>query len=110
MRLHDQRRVALPPFSFGAILVAFSFAVSLAAGSGVTLAGAASLGDWLAEDAVASTLPAMLAPITSVGRKAWNCKAELAASAPHVDEAELPSSGATEPDPRVSYEHNREDD
>jgi hypothetical protein len=88
--LHVQRCVILRPFSPGAIWVAFAFAVLLAAGTGTTLAGATSLGDWLTRNAIVSTLPALLAPITSAGRKAWNCKPELAASTPHVDEAEPP--------------------
>jgi hypothetical protein len=99
MRLNVQRCVILPPFSLDAVWVAFSFVVLLAAGGGATLAGAASLDDRPVEDAIMSTLPALLAPITSAGRKAWNCKPELAASTPHVDEAELPSSGPTEPNP-----------
>jgi hypothetical protein len=87
--MHVQRCVALPPFSSGTIWIAFSFAVLLAAEAGGTLAGAATPDDWLAGNAVAFTLPALLAPITSAGRKAWNCKAELAASTKHVNEAEL---------------------
>jgi hypothetical protein len=79
-------RPTLPPFSLGAIfvrLLRLGLAVSLAAGAGVTLADAASVGFWLAGNAEASTLP-LLAPITSVGRKAWDCTPELAATTPHV--------------------------
>jgi hypothetical protein len=86
--MHIQRCAALPPFSLGTIWIAFSFVVLLAAEVGGTLARAASLDDWPAGNA-AFTLPALLAPITSAGRKAWNCKAELAASTKRLNEAEL---------------------
>ena len=99
--MHIQRCAALPSFSPGAILVVcgeptkviatallrLSLAVLLAAGAGVALADAAMLGDLPGGTAVES---ALLAPISSVGRKAWDCKPELAASTPRVDEAQLP--------------------
>lgn len=104
MRLYVQRCVALPPFSLGSIsagcgaptriitsaVLRLSLAVLLAGGASVVLADAASLGDSLGGKLVASGLPMLLAPITSFGRKAWDCKPELAASTPHVDEAKLP--------------------
>ena len=102
--MYVQRCLALSSFSPSAILVAcgepakviagglgrLSLAVLLAAGAGVTLADAAILGDWLGATAVESTSPTLLGPVTSAGRKAWNCKPEVAASARRVDEADLP--------------------
>ncbi|MFZ0031441.1 MAG: hypothetical protein WAK84_06180 [Candidatus Cybelea sp.] len=84
--MYIQRCAALPSFPIVTALL-LSLAVLLAAEAGVTLADAAVLGDRLGGNAVASTL---LAPISSVGRKAWDCKPELAALTPRVDEAELP--------------------
>jgi hypothetical protein len=85
--MYIQRCVALPSFSVATALLRLGLAALLAAGTGITLANAATLGDRLGGNGVESTL---LAPISSVGRKAWDCKPELAASTPRVDEAELP--------------------
>ena len=104
MNLLIQRCVIPQQFSLGATLIgcgettkmiagalpSLSLALLLAAGARVSLADATTLGDWLVENTVVSGLPALLDPIASAGRKAWNCKPELAASTPHVIEAGLP--------------------
>jgi hypothetical protein len=72
------------------VILRLSLAVLLATGTRVALADAASLGDWLAGSAATSGLPALLDPITSAGRKAWDCTPERVASTPRVDEAGLP--------------------
>jgi hypothetical protein len=44
----------------------------------------------LAGQLIAADVPAMLGPITSAGRKGWECKPERAASAQGSQAAELP--------------------
>lgn len=55
------------------------------------LASAASVEDLLAGGLVPSTAPALLGPITSVGRKGWDCKPEHAASSTQWKGGELPA-------------------
>lgn len=62
---------------------------------GAALAKAASLEDLLTGQLVASSAPALLGPITSEGRKGWDCKPERAAAAPRGAEAELPPDPAS---------------
>lgn len=57
---------------------------------GMALAKAASLEDLLAGQLVPSAAPALLGPITSEGRKGWECKPERAAGAARSGDAELP--------------------
>jgi len=73
------RRVVLAAFVLGAI-----FSGRLA------LANAAGVEDLLAGQMTPSATPALLGPITSVGRKGWDCKPEHVASAQRWNEAELP--------------------
>ena len=56
------------------------------------LASAASVEDLLAGGLVPSAAPAMLGPITSVGRKGWDCKPERVASSSQARDAELPQA------------------
>lgn len=62
---------------------------------GAALAKAASLEDLLTGQLVASGAPALLGPITSEGRKGWDCKPERAAAAAHSGQAELPPDPAS---------------
>lgn len=62
---------------------------------GAALAKAASLEELLAGQLVASSAPALLGPITSEGRKGWDCKPERAAAAARRREAELPPDPAS---------------
>ena len=55
------------------------------------LASAGSVQDLLAGGLTPSSAPSLLAPITSVGRKGWDCKPEQAAQAQHWHTAELPA-------------------
>ncbi|HEY1656570.1 MAG TPA: hypothetical protein VGF86_15815 [Candidatus Tumulicola sp.] len=64
-------------------------AAALACG-GAAWAKSASLEDMLAGQLIAADVPAMLGPITSAGRKGWECKPERAASAQGSQAAELP--------------------
>ena len=64
-------------------------AVSLCCGA-AALARAGSLEDLLAGQLVASESPPLLGPITSAGRKGWDCKPEHAAGAAEWNAAELP--------------------
>lgn len=54
------------------------------------MAKAASLEELLTGQMVASDAPALLGPITSAGRKGWDCQPEHAAGAAHWRDAELP--------------------
>jgi hypothetical protein len=76
------------------ILVPLLLAVALACG-GAALARAASLEDLLAGQLVASAAPALLEPITSAGRKGWDCQPEHAAAAPLWHAAGLPADPET---------------
>jgi hypothetical protein len=57
----------------------------------VALASAASVEDLLAVGLVPSAAPSLLGPITSVGRKGWDCKPEKTAWSPHWQGGELPA-------------------
>jgi hypothetical protein len=59
------------------------------------LANAASVEDMLAGQLTVSASPTLLGPITSAGRKGWDCKPEHAASAQHWQHAELPAGPVT---------------
>jgi hypothetical protein len=72
------------------ILAAVLLAGALLCGRGA-LANAASVGDLLAGGLTASGPPGLLAPITSAGRKGWDCKPEHAAGSQRWRAAELPS-------------------
>jgi hypothetical protein len=61
----------------------------------VALAGAASVEDLLAGQLLSSGTPQLLGPITSAGRKGWDCKPEHAAGAAHWRGAELPAGPDT---------------
>jgi hypothetical protein len=63
----------------------------------MAVANAASVADLLAGGLTASAAPGLLGPITSVGRKGWDCKPEHAAAAQHWRTAELP------PDPAAAH-------
>jgi hypothetical protein len=54
-------------------------------------ANAGAIEDELAGQLVPSAAPSLLGPITSVGRKGWDCKPEHAAAATGWKEAELPA-------------------
>ena len=55
------------------------------------VAGAAGVEDLLAGGLTPSAAPALLGPITSAGRKGWECKPEHVAAAPDWKAAELPA-------------------
>lgn len=55
------------------------------------IANAAAAQDMLAGQLTPSTAPALLGPITSAGRKGWDCKPEHAAAATTAHAAELPA-------------------
>lgn len=76
-------------FLIGALL-----AVVLASGR-FAFACAASLEDLLAGQLVPSAAPALLGPITEVGRVGWACKPEQMAAARRVHDAGLPSVPAS---------------
>lgn len=76
------------------LLAAGLMTAALACG-GAALAKAASLEDLLAVQMVASSTPALLGPITSEGRKGWECKPERAAAAARSGDAELPPDPAS---------------
>ena len=59
------------------------------------IANAASVEDMLSGQLTASASPTLLGPITSAGRKGWDCKPEHAASAEHWHNAELPAGPVT---------------
>ena len=61
----------------------------------LAVANAASLEDMLAGQLAPSASPALLGPITSVGRKGWDCRPEHAAAAQHWRNAELPAGPDT---------------
>ena len=71
------------------VLTTALLAGALACGR-AAFAGAASVEDLLAGGLVPSTAPALLGPITSVGRKGWDCKPEHAAMSAHWKGGELP--------------------
>ena len=59
-------------------------------GGAAALAKAGSLEELLAGQLVASEPAPLLGPVTSAGRKGWDCKPEHAASASQWRAAELP--------------------
>lgn len=75
---------------FARLLTAALLAGAIAAG-GIALAGASSLEESLAGALLPSAAPSLLGPITSAGRKGWDCLPEHAAAAPHWKDAQLPS-------------------
>ena len=75
---------------FSRLFAAGLLAVSLCCGA-AALGHAASLEDLLAGQLIASDPAPLLAPITSAGRKGWDCKPEHAASAQQWRAAELPA-------------------
>jgi hypothetical protein len=50
------------------------------------------MADALAQGALVPQAPALLGPITSAGRKGWECKPERAAAATGSHQAELPAA------------------
>ncbi|HEY1429537.1 MAG TPA: hypothetical protein VGF18_08180 [Candidatus Tumulicola sp.] len=74
------------------LAVVFAAAASLAA---YGASQAASVADLLAQGALAPQAPALLGPITSAGRKGWECKPEIAAAAKGAHQAELPPPDAS---------------
>jgi hypothetical protein len=75
------------------LIVRTAIAAVLAAAigcGGAALAKAASLDDLIAGQLIGSDAPPLLGPITSAGRKGWECKPERAAAARLSHEAELP--------------------
>jgi len=75
-------------------LLARALAVALLAG-GIfcgrsAVAGATSLEDMLSGALMPSAAPTLLAPITSAGRRGWECKPERAAASRQTSVAELP--------------------
>jgi hypothetical protein len=60
----------------------------------IAFANAASVEDLLAGGLLPSTMPPLLEPITSEGRKGWDCKPEHAAEAQHWHAANLPADPA----------------
>jgi len=78
------RVLALRLFVAGLVLAAL-FCGRLA------VASAASVEDMLSGGLLPSGAPALLEPITSAGRKGWDCKPEHAAEAEHWHSAHLPS-------------------
>ena len=70
-------------------LVAGLLAVAVA-GVQTATANALSVEDLLAGGLLPSSAPGLLGPITSVGRKGWDCKPEHVASAAQWRDAELP--------------------
>jgi hypothetical protein len=57
----------------------------------IALANAGSVEDLLAGGLLPSAAPGLLEPITSAGRKGWDCKPEHAAEAQHWHVANLPA-------------------
>ena len=57
----------------------------------IAFANAASVEDLLAGGLLPSAAPGLLEPITSEGRKGWDCKPEHAAEAKHWHAANLPA-------------------
>lgn len=76
---------------FARLLAAVLLAGAIAAG-GIALAGASSLEESLAGALLPSAAPPLLGPITSAGRKGWDCLPERAAASQHWHDAELPSA------------------
>ncbi|MGA8099846.1 MAG: hypothetical protein WB810_14415 [Candidatus Cybelea sp.] len=77
-----------------AVLAATLLAATFACGR-FAVAGTASLEDLLAGALTPSAAPALLGPITSVGRVGWECKPERAAAAARWHEGELPTNAGT---------------
>ncbi|MGA8534870.1 MAG: hypothetical protein WB615_12250 [Candidatus Tumulicola sp.] len=75
---------------FARILAAALLAGSLCCGA-AALGNTASLEDLLTGQLVPSEPAALLGPITSLGRKGWDCKPEHAAGAQEWRAAELPT-------------------
>lgn len=46
----------------------------------------------VAEALTPSAAPALLGPITSTGRKSWDCKPEHVAASPQIQDSELPTN------------------
>ncbi|MBV8434091.1 MAG: hypothetical protein JO029_07430 [Candidatus Eremiobacteraeota bacterium] len=59
------------------------------------VANAAAAEDVLAGQLTPSATPGLLGPITSAGRKGWDCKPEHAAASASVHAAELPAAPDT---------------
>jgi hypothetical protein len=81
----------VPKSLFARLLAAVLLAGAIAAG-GVALAGTTSLEESLAGALLPSATPPLLGPITSSGRKGWDCLPERAAAAQHWQDAQLPSA------------------
>jgi hypothetical protein len=75
---------------FARLLAAALLAGAIAGGA--ALAGTTSLEDSLAGALLPSAAPPLLGPITSSGRKGWDCLPERAAAAQHWQDAQLPSA------------------
>lgn len=71
------------------ILVAVFVAATILC-SYFAIASAAGVEDMLAGQLIPSAAPSLLGPITSAGRKGWDCKPEHVAAAPHWRSGELP--------------------
>ncbi len=61
------------------------------------LSGGRVVGDTVLSGSVADVLtpsaaPALLGPITSAGRKSWDCKPEHVAGSPQFQDSELPTN------------------
>lgn len=79
---------------FRRALLALGFVVAASLGAyGATQA--ASVADVLAQGTLNPQAPALLGPITSAGRKGWECKPERAAAAAGSHQAELPPTDAS---------------
>jgi hypothetical protein len=82
-------RVLVRPLLVAALLAGAFFCGRFA------VANAAGAEDLLAGQLTPSSSPALLGPITSAGRKGWDCKPEHAAASLTVHAAELPAVSDT---------------
>jgi hypothetical protein len=73
------------PLVLAAVLAGFLLSAAFG------FAGAAALEQDLSGQLAPSATPSLLGPITSAGRKGWDCTPEHAAAAPGWKRAELPA-------------------
>ena len=76
------------------VALCLALLTTAAGGAVVGVAGAASVESALAGALQPSEAPALLGPITEVGRKGWACKPEKAAAARSARDAELPDASS----------------